>query len=141
MLCNQEVKSLTENSLKVAELNHILMSALPAKLAKFCSVASYRNGCLVLETQTGSAATQLRFMQPQIFAKLKKSSKFRALQEVAIRVSPQQQQLDRRYTRQPPSVSEQNRTLIRQTADAIPDQGLAASMRKLADTLENYGKK
>ncbi|MBA55760.1 MAG: hypothetical protein CMK89_14990 [Pseudomonadales bacterium] len=141
MLCNKEVKSLTENSLQVAELNHILASALPAKLSQFCTVASYRNGSLILQAQTGSAATQLKFMQPQIFAKLKKSSKFRALQEICIRIAAQQPKLDRHYKREAPTVSTQNRDLIRQTANGLTDQDLAASMRKLATTLENYGKK
>ena len=140
MLCNQEVKSLTENSLQVAELNHILASALPQKLAQFCTVTSYRNGSLTLQAQTSSAATQLKFMQPQIFAKLKKSSKFRALQEISIRIAAQQPKLDRHYTREAPIVSTQSRELIRQTANSLSDQDLAASMRKLANTLENYGK-
>ncbi|MEE2729211.1 MAG: DciA family protein [Pseudomonadota bacterium] len=140
MLCNQEVKSLTENSLQIAELNHILATALPAKLAQFCSIGSYRNGALILEARTGSAATQLKFMQPQIFGKLKKSSKFRALQNINIRIAAPQPKLDRHYIRRAPVVSAQNRTLIRQTADTLSDQNLASSMRKLADTLENYGK-
>ena len=141
MLCNKEVKSLTENSLQVAELNHILVSALPTKLAQFCSIASYRNGSLVLLAQTGSAATQLKFMQPQIFSKLRKSNKFRALQEINIKIQGTQPKLDRHYKRAAPTVSEQNRALIRQTADALTDEPLADSMRKLADTLRNYGKK
>ena len=140
MLCNQEVKSLTENSLQVAELNHILASSLPSKLAQYCQVASYRNGALTLETSTGSAATQLKFIQPQIFAKLKKSSKFRALQKITIRIAALQPKLDRHYTRRVPSVSEQNCSLIRQTADTIEDNQLADSMRNLAKTLGNYGK-
>ena len=140
MLCNQEVKSLTENSLQVAELNHILASALPEKLAQFCTVASYRNGSLTLQAQTGSAATQLKFMQPQISAKLKKFSKFSALQEISIRIAAQQPKLDRHYKRETPAVSTQSRELIRQTANNLADQELAASMRKLANTLENYGK-
>lgn len=141
MLCNQEVKSLTENSIQLVELNHILASALPAKLSQFCKVANYRNGALILETSTGSAATQLKFMQPKIHADLKKSSKFRALQSISIRIAAQQQTLDRHYKRSVPPVSERNQGLIRQTADSLSDGGLASSMRNLADTLENYGKK
>ncbi|HAG95349.1 MAG: hypothetical protein CMK83_14160 [Pseudomonadales bacterium] len=139
MLCNKEVKSLTENSLQVAELNHILATSLPSKLAQFCKVASYRNGALHLETRTGAAATQLRFMQPQIFSKLKKSSKFRALQSINIRIAAAPAQLDRHYKRSLPTVSRQNCLLIRQTADTIADHQLADSMRNLADTLKNRG--
>ncbi|AUM14099.1 hypothetical protein Kalk_17455 [Ketobacter alkanivorans] len=141
MLCNKEVKSLTENSIQLVELNHILASALPAKLAQFCRVANYRNGALILETSSGSSATQLKFMQPKIHALLKKSSKFRALQSISIRIAAPQQKLDRHYKRSASPVSEHNQTLIRQTADTLNDGDLASSMRKLADTLENYGKK
>lgn len=140
MLCNQEVKSLTENSRQLSELNHILQNCLPEKLAQYCQIRNYRNGSLTLETSTGSAATQLRFMQPQIHSKLKKSSKFRALQSINIKIASPQKTLDRRYKRQLPAVSSQNQNLIRQTADELSDEGLAASMRNLADTLKNYGK-
>lgn len=141
MLCNKEVKSLTENSIQLVELNDILASTLPAKLSQFCKVASYRNGALILETATGSAATQLKFMLPKIQAGLKKSSKFRALQNITIRIASQQSRLDRHYKRTAPTVSDHNKALLRQTAESLQDKDLASSMQKLADTLENYGKK
>lgn len=141
MLCNKDVRSITQNTIQVAELNRILDASIPPKLAQFCAVTSYRNGVLTLETSTGSAATQLKFIEPKLLTKLKQTQQFQALMEIKIRMgSTQPSKLDRHYTRPAPEVSEHSRSLIRQTADIITDQPLAASLHKLADTLENYGK-
>jgi len=141
MLRNKEVKTLSEQSLQTRELSHTLKSVLSPKIAQYCMLNSYRNGVLTLDTTTGSVATQLKFMQPQIMARMKHTREFQALQEIRIRNGAPPPKLDRQYTRPAPHVSEQNRSLIRQTADTIDDQPLAASLRKLADTLDDYGKK
>lgn len=141
MLCNKEVKQLTENARNLDELNHILEQFMPEKLVQFCHLKSYVNGALTLEAISGAAATQLRFLQPQLASKLKTHPKFSALQSINVKVASQKPKLERGYTRQANPVSEQNREMIRDTADTLHDPDLASSMRKLADTLENYGKK
>ena len=140
MRYNKDVNSLAENASQLLELNHILQAALPTRLASFCTLRSYRNGSMVLEATTGSAATQLRFLQPQLITKLKKSTHFRALQSLVIKVAEQPAKLDRQYTRNIPPVSPENRQIIRDTAAGIDDEALSASMINLADTLEKYGK-
>ncbi len=137
---NKDVMSLTENASQLLELNHIFKQMLPDKLANFCQIRSYRNGSMVLETSTGSAATQLRFMQPQLLTKLKKSTQFSAVQTITIKIAEQPIKMDRGYTRATNPVSLENRQAIREAAASITDDALAESMNRLADTLEKYGK-
>ena len=139
MLCNQEVKSLTENATQLIELDKLFRAVLPPKLARYCRVGNYRNGQLLLETQSASAATQLKFLLPQIRGKLKKSSKFRALQDIKLRVAQPEPKLDRHYRRPAPPVSRHSQQLIRQTAENLSDRELASAMRRLADTLGKSG--
>ncbi len=140
MLCNKEVKQLTENVRQLHELNHILEQYMPSLLSQYCQLKSYSYGNLTMEASSGAAATQLRFLQPQLIAKLRNHPKFSGLQKISVKVASQQPKLDRQYTRQVEPVSQQNRTLIRDTASTINDDSLASSMRNLADTLDNYGK-
>ncbi|MGC1507957.1 DUF721 domain-containing protein [Ketobacter sp. MCCC 1A13808] len=137
---NKDVMSLAENAVQLLELNHIFKQLLPSKLANFCQIRSYRNGAMVLETSTGSAATQLRFMQPQLLTKLKKSTKFSAVQTIDIKIAEQPIKMDRSYTRTAKPVSAGNRQALKDAAAEIKDDALAMSMIRLADTLEKYGK-
>lgn len=140
MLCNEEVKQLTENARQLHELNHILEQFMPNMLIQYCHIKAYLNGALTLEASSGAAATQLRFLQPQLIPKLRTHPKFSGLQSITVKVAGQKLKLDQHYTREAKAVSKQNQSVIRETASAIHDDALASSMRKLADTLENYGK-
>ena len=140
MLCNQEVKQLTENARQIHELNLIFEQFVPNMLAQFCKIRHYMNGSLTLEASSGAAATQLRFLQPQLISKLKTQPKFSGLHTITVKVAGPKAQLDRHYKRKAIAVSQQNQELIRDTASTINDDDLASSMRKLADTLNNYGK-
>lgn len=141
MLCNKDVKQLTAYAHQLHELNHILQNFMPSMLIQYCKIKQYEYGNLKLEASSGSAATQLRFLQPQLMQKLKSHPKFSALQNISVVVSKPTQTLDRHYSRAVDAPSKQNCNLIRQTASSIEDDGLSAAMANLAKTLENYGKK
>lgn len=142
MLCNREVKQLTEQARHLHDLNHILHNFMPSMLIQFCKIKHYEYGNLKLEAATGSAAAQLRFLQPQLFNKLKSHPKFSALQTLSITVgSPTAQDLSRRYVKTAPPASEDNCALLHETASAITDKGLAEAMENLANTLANRNKK
>lgn len=142
MLCNREVKRLTEQAQQLHELNHILHNFMPSMLIQFCKIKHYEYGNLKLEATTGSAAAQLRFLQPQLFQKLKTHPKFSALQNISITVgSPAAQDLSRRYVKNASSASEENCSLLHETASAIEDKGLSEAMENLANTLGRRNEK
>ena len=140
LLYNKKVTSLTQDREKSHEQNLILQENLPKKLSQFCQLIQYQNGTLIIRANSGSAATQLRFLQQKLTNSLKKHSQFSALNTIKIKVADQPLKLDRAYTRTVKAVSERNRNLLRETANNLADQDLASSMRNLANTLENYGR-
>ncbi len=140
LLYNKKVTSMTQDRAKSHEQNLILQENLPKTLSQFCQLIQYQNGILIIRANSGSAATQLRFLQQKLKSRLKKHSQFSALNTIKIKVADQPLKLDRAYTRSVKAVSERNRNLLRETANNLVDQDLASSMHKLANTLENYGR-
>jgi hypothetical protein len=136
----QEVKSLTEKARQSDELQRALQRLLPSMLADYCQVRSFEQGVLALNAASGSAATQLRFLTPQILPKLQKMSIFQGLTSITIRTQAPEARDSRRQVRQTPRVSDANRQLLSDTADGISDPGLAESLRRLAMTLGKNGK-
>src|SRR5690606_23816750 len=86
MLRSQEVKSLTEKSRQLKDLERSLHHCLPSMLADYCQIRSYQNSVLCLDAASGSAATQLRFIQHQLLPRLKKLNVFKDLERITIRV-------------------------------------------------------
>lgn len=140
ILHTQEVKSLTQKSRQSDELQQLLCRLLPSMLADYCQVRSYERGVLTLGAATGAAATQLRFLAPQILPKLKKYKYFNDLEKISIRIQAASPVLHQHKTRALEPVSQANRQLLKETADSLSDPQLAESLRRLAMTLGNYGK-
>lgn len=66
----------------VAYLTHlspIVLQALPADLAKFCQLANYRQGRLILSVSNQGIATKLRFILPSLRQSLRQQKDFAAL--------------------------------------------------------------
>lgn len=136
----QEVKSLTQKSRQTDELQALLCRLLPAMLADYCQVRSYEQGVLTLNAATGAAATQLRFLAPQLLQKLKKHNNFSRLEKISVRIQTTSPILRQHKTRDVKPVSRANCQLLKETADSLSDPQLAESLRQLAMTLDNYGK-
>jgi len=141
MVCTKQVKSLTQTSRKRDELQHVLHQLLPSMLADYCQIRSYDHGVLSLHAETGSAATQLRFIQQQLFSKLKKTNAFKDLERITVRIYTPEKPFRRYQHRDANPVSPASCQAIRDTADTVGDGNLAESLRRLADTLGKYGKK
>ena len=137
---NREVKSLTEKSRRTNEMQRALLSTLPSMLADYCQVQSYERGVLTLNATTGSAATQLRFLAPQMMSKLRKSSAFKDLEQVQVKIHTPETVGRPHQVRSVPPTSSENCQLINDTADSLSDPGLADSLRRLAATLGKNGK-
>lgn len=138
LLRNREVKSLTERARKLQDLQRALHSLLPSMLADYCQIRRFENGVLFLDAASGSAATQLRFIQQQLVPKLKQTTAFRDLDRINIRVQSTEKPAQPRKTRKTNPVSAENRQLLTDAADGISDPALAESLRNLAKTLKEF---
>lgn len=134
---NQDVKSLTARLRATDDLQQILRALLPSMLADYCRVRRYEQGVLHLDAESGSAATQLRFIQTQLVQRLRQHSPFQALVQISVRVNTQPRPTSPPSSRpRTPPISAANRRLLEDTADGIQDTALAGALRNLAQTLK-----
>lgn len=143
----QRLNRLANRSNQLGQFNRIFQSKLPAMLSQYCQVLDYQDGILHVETTSNAVATQLRFTKPQLLAKLRQGNPFQRLADIEIKLHIPEKRQSKRKLRPNSDVSNENRQLIRDTADFIAadnsdaSQSLAKSMQKLASTLDKLGKK
>ena len=147
LLKAQRLKRMSTRANQLAQFNIAFLSKLPSMLSQYCQVCDYQNGVLTVETTSNAVATQLRFTAPQLLGKLRQQHPFQRLSALEIRVAAPQVIKQKRRLRPNSSVSTTNREMIRETAQHIAtdestaSQRLAASLTKLATTLDKLGKK
>ena len=143
----QRLNRLANRSNQLSQFNRAFLSKLPSMLGQYCHICDYQEGKLHVETTSNAVATQLRFTKPQLIAKLRQAPPFQRLTDIEIKVSAPEPKKQKRKLRPHSDVSTVNRQMIRDTADFIASdtnessQRLAASMKKLASTLDNLDKK
>lgn len=133
------LKQLTRESQQLEQLNKRFLSRLPSMLAQYCRLKEYRNGHLVVRAYSATVATQLRFTTPQILEQLRKIPEFSAIQRLDIQVGtpqPQASQQPKRPARKQRAASATATAMLRDTANSLEADDLAASLRKLARTLD-----
>lgn len=142
----QRLNRLANRSNQLTQFNRAFLSKLPTMLSQYCQVCDYQNGVLMIETTSNAVATQLRFTKPQLLGKLRQSAPFQRLTDIEIKVSKPTKTPEKRRLKPNSNVSSANRQLLRDTADHIADnndassKSLAASMKRLANTLDKLGK-
>lgn len=143
----QRLNRLATRSQQLSQFNRAFLSKLPSMLSQYCQVCDYQNGVLHVEAKSQAVATQLRFTKPQLLSRLHQGNPFQRLRDIEIKVAkPDPLERPRRRLLPNSDVSASNRQMLRDTADCIAEdsskesQSLAASLQKLATTLDKLGK-
>jgi len=133
--------SMAKISQDYASIDHKVMAALPSMLSDNCQTRSYVNHILTITTYSNAVATQLRYNANSILAKLKQQLIFNDISSIKIKViAKPKEQTVQTQAHQFAQVSKSNCSMLKDTADAMGSDSLAGSLRKLANTLENYSK-
>ena len=107
-------------------------------LASFCEIGGYRDGRLMVHTQSNAAATQLRFISPSLIPQLNQIPEFQDLKIIDYKViSPKQTKPKVGKIDKPLPVSMENRKMLEETAEEVSSVELANSLKKLAKTLKD----
>jgi len=134
--------SMTETSQVFAKIDNIIMGSLPSMLSDNCQTRSYRQGVLTLTTYSNAVATQLRYNTPNILSRLQKQPSLEGIIRIDIKViaKPKDDYKPAKRQRSLTTTSRENCNMLKETANTVNSDGLADSLRHLANTLENYGK-
>jgi hypothetical protein len=60
------INSLMPQAKRLLELRHILREALPGELPRYCSVANWRRGRLVIFAENNAVAAKLKLLRPAL---------------------------------------------------------------------------
>ncbi|OUS01742.1 hypothetical protein A9Q81_09160 [Gammaproteobacteria bacterium 42_54_T18] len=133
---------MTKTSQVFARIDNIIMGSLPSMLSDNCQTRSYRHGILTLTTYSNAVATQLRYNSPNILSRLQKQPLLVDVVRIDIKVVAKTREGYEPSKRQRSltKASRENCNILKDTADGVNSESLANSLRRLANTLENYGK-
>lgn len=121
---------LLERQRLLAELDQQLSRLLPPPLDAHCKVLNLRGDCLILAVDSPLMANRLRFQTRTLLQQLA-AVKSVTVRTIQLRILPPTARATRK-TRKNNPLSEANARLLRQTADALQDEGLRAALLRVA---------
>lgn len=114
----------------LAHLQQRLESQLQPAARRFCRVASWRDGCLLLIVTDGHWATRLRYQQRRLQRQLQALEEFTNLTKIQIKVQPVVD--PKRATGRTTSLSRAAGRSLQSAAESISDPKLRAALERLA---------
>jgi len=128
---NQTLQQLVKKAERLLDLNQRLLEQLATPLKEHCKLANWRNGCLVIETDSAVWATQLRYSSPDLLERLRKIPEFYGLCSIHCYIRPAVSVADAEV-HSSMSLSPENAELIAATASGIEDKALSSALQRLA---------
>jgi hypothetical protein len=108
---------------------HIL-AAVPDRLVSGVRFVSYHDGELVLQCDNATQASQLRYQQREIMAKLREEEAFEFAWKLKVKVQPRRYSLKK--PTEPMTLSKENARLLQEEAGHTKDKALREVLEKLA---------
>ena len=69
-------------------LSAVVLPLLPKPLARHCQIVNWRNGVLIMGTDSAVWATRLRYLKPKIIHRLQRHPALQSIKDIMIRVQP-----------------------------------------------------
>lgn len=131
-----ELAHILSNARLLAQVQTAFQALLAPALAKHCQVANTENHTLTILVNSGTTATQLKFMSDDLLAKFKETPLLAPYRHLNIKVrpplAPSQKQRQTTVRRPANPLSAENAAQVREAAMGIEDEGLKAAMLRLS---------
>jgi hypothetical protein len=117
----------------LAELNSKVLAYLDESLKNTCQVANLSANRLTLLVSSGSVATQLRFLIPDLLRHFKQDEHLKNISDIQCKVRPPQS--SRRSRRKEPTVaslSTETANIVRSIAESIDDSKIREVLKRIA---------
>lgn len=116
------------------ELNIKISACLSPDIRKYCQAVNFINGTLTLLAANGSAATQLRFLAPDLIRQFQKDESLSPIKRIECKVRPPHltaPQLPAQQTSMP-LLSPQTAVIVKEIASSIKDETLRGIIERIA---------
>ncbi len=117
------------------ELNRVFALYVEAGIVSHCQVANLQNNCLIVIVDSANWATQLRFLIPDVIAKMKRHSGLENLQAICCKTRPDTQKHSARKKRPATpmqQLSAESADYLLSVAETLEDEKLRKIMKKIA---------
>lgn len=127
---NQQLQQISKRAQKLTQLNSILQEILPSQFAGHCQLANMKDNKIIIHTENAAIASLLRFHSATI-CKTFSSELSTQIERVEVKVKPQHP-TEKSAKSNMIDMSNNNATLIAQTAAGLDDGQLKTALHKLA---------
>lgn len=124
------LRTLFDRAQSLSRLQILVEAQLQPAARPHCHVATWHNGTLLIIVTDGHWATRLRYQQRRLLTLLQQQEAFAGLTRILFKVQPQGGNSSQ--SRAPLYLSQESAQSIEQTADAVRDPQLKASLQRLA---------
>ncbi len=128
---SDELENLITRALKISHLNARFHSILDKTLKKHCDIANFREGTLVLLTDSPAWISRLRYQIPSLLKQLQQLSEFKDIIQIKLRIQPKYvERIKRQLHREP--ISNVAASCLTTLADSVQDSELKTALQQLA---------
>ena len=113
---------------RLIELREMLAAVLPESLARWCSVANYKQGKVVIFAANGATAAKLKLLLPTLLEQLSK----RAVEVTGLEVRVQALDSEHQVVEKSAKMSGEAASELAQLCEQLPDSELKIAIRTIA---------
>src|SRR4026207_2105230 len=122
------IATLMPQAKRLIELREILATLLPESLARYCSIANYKQGKVVIFAANGAIAAKLKLMLPTLSEQLSK----RGTEVTGLEVLVQPLKSDPQAIEKSSKIGLEAALVLTQLCEQLPDSELKTVLGKLA---------
>jgi hypothetical protein len=123
---------LAQKMKQLQRLNTVWQKYIDMKLARHSRVANWRNSCLIIEIDSASWATHIRYLLPELLIKLKPEPELAGLRYIEWYIQPIEALTSKTNRHKVLLLSAENSQLISEAAKHITHEKLKRALQALA---------
>ncbi len=128
---SDELENLITRALEISHLNIKFHSILDKTLKNHCDIANFRDGNLVLLTDSPAWISRLRYQIPSLLKQLQQLSEFKGITQIKLRIQPKYVERKKRQLHREP-ISSIAASCLTTLADSVQDFELKTALQQLA---------
>lgn len=122
------IASLMPQARRLIELRGILSAVLPPSLARWCSIANYKRGKVVIFAASSAVAAKLKLMRPTLVEQLSQRGVEVTGLEVRVQALDHERQVFEKYSK----MSVEAAAKVAELCEQLPDSELKSALGRIA---------
>jgi hypothetical protein len=131
---NQDLQFILAKVRKLGEINKKVLAVIDPSISRFCQVANISGNKMIVLVKNSSAATQLRFLVPDVLKKLQQDAGLRHIKDIQIKMGVPDGRVEMGGSGVKKQVmSKETGEIVKGIADSLEDPKLREIMQRIAE--------